>query len=110
MGVVQDGWGAREPVHNLQRSLLQLVADRVPQSAPLVREQLGQSWLNSATLARKEMLIPCCDSALQNASIYSPPQFKVPNLYCFFLYFYVKQYKPRSLDRVSCGLAHSLYH
>ena len=26
---------------------------------------------------RREMLIPCCDSALQNASLYKPPKFKV---------------------------------
>ncbi|KAL5253637.1 hypothetical protein ACHWQZ_G013417 [Mnemiopsis leidyi] len=75
MAVIQDGWRTREPVFNLQRALLRLVCDDKTQGT--VNRDLGTSWLNSATLARKEMLIPCCDSALQNASLYTPPKFKI---------------------------------
>lgn len=77
VGVLQDDWKTREPVYNLQRTLLSLVSD--VHKAPDIGAVVGPSWLNSAALARKEMLIPCCDSALQNASSYRPPKFKVIN-------------------------------
>ena len=52
LAVIQDGWSTREPVYNLQRALLNLVSGNNNLPDNVIKGYMGNSWLNSATLAR----------------------------------------------------------
>jgi serine/threonine-protein kinase ATR len=85
----QNSLKAREPILQVRKTLFQIISSHHPEEQKTCEKQIGNIWLNLASVARKTGQYQICDQALTQASRYGFVH--LPNaklLVNFFIYFF----------------------
>ena len=66
----QNSLKAREPILQVRKTLFQIISSHFPEESKSCEKQIGNIWLNLASVARKTGQYQICDQALTQASRY----------------------------------------